>query len=73
MKQLFILDFSSGNAQSSAAEGLTEQEIEKYIQQRRDARAQKKFKEADAIRNTLLEKGVALEDFPDGRTLWRRK
>ncbi|MDK9701056.1 MAG: cysteine--tRNA ligase [bacterium] len=51
---------------------LSETDIHNYIERRRNARTQKQFAEADAIRKELLEKGVILEDTPGG-TIWRRK
>ena len=50
---------------------ITEVEIEKLISQRQEARLQKNFKQADAVRQQLLEKKVVLEDSPQGTT-WRR-
>ena len=51
--------------------GMTNEEIQTFIDQRNHARKKKDFKEADRIRGLLAEKGVALEDTPHG-TLWRR-
>ncbi len=47
-------------------------EIERLIAARRDARRQRDFATADRIRNELDERGIQLEDTPDG-TRWRRK
>jgi cysteinyl-tRNA synthetase len=49
---------------------LTEAEIEKKIEQRKEARDQKNWEEADTIRDGLLETGVVLEDRPD-KTVWK--
>jgi len=57
--------------QGGAPEGITEDEIKALIQQRLEARAAKNFAESDHIRDTLLEKGIALEDGPEG-TIWRK-
>ena len=42
------------------------------IQERKDARARKDFKAADAARDKLTAMGIVLEDGPSGTT-WRRK
>lgn len=44
--------------------------IEQLIEDRLNARRQKEWQKADEIRKTLLDKGVVLEDGPDG-TVWR--
>jgi len=49
---------------------LTREEIEHLITQRERARKSKNFSESDRIRNDLLQKGVVIEDGPDG-TEWR--
>ena len=46
--------------------------IESLIAQRLAARQERNFDAADSIRNTLLDRGVVLEDKPDGTTIWRR-
>ena len=51
---------------------LSEPEIEKMINLRNKARENKDYKEADRIRNELLDKGVLIED-KDGKTLWKFK
>jgi cysteinyl-tRNA synthetase len=50
---------------------LPEAEIEALIKQRNDARRLKNFAESDRIRALLAERGVVLEDGPQGTT-WRR-
>ena len=42
------------------------------IELRNKARANKNYKEADRIRDDLLDKGVLIED-KDGKTLWKFK
>lgn len=51
--------------------GVTPQEIEAQILARREARSRKDFAESDRIRDALLQRGIVLEDGPDGTT-WRR-
>jgi len=50
---------------------LSASDIESLIEKRNEARAEKNFAAADAIRDELLRKGVSIEDGPDG-TKWRR-
>jgi cysteinyl-tRNA synthetase len=47
-------------------------EIESLIQQRNDARKNKDFARADAIRDQLLDMGIVLEDTAQG-TVWKKK
>ena len=51
---------------------ITETEIENKIELRNKARADKDYKEADNIRDYLLDKGVLIED-KDGKTIWKFK
>lgn len=53
------------------SEELLDQEIEVLIQQREEARLQKNYKRADDIRDELKEKGIILEDTPQG-IRWKR-
>jgi cysteinyl-tRNA synthetase len=50
---------------------LSDQEIEQLIVQRAAARKNKDWAEADRIRESLKDQGIAIEDTPAG-TLWRR-
>lgn len=47
-------------------------DIESLIAQRLAARRNRDFDAADSIRKSLLDRGVVLEDKPDGTTVWRR-
>jgi len=49
---------------------ISEQDIIKKIDLRNKARENKDYKEADRIRNELLDKGVLIED-KDGKTIWK--
>ena len=51
---------------------ITESEIENLLSSRDKARENKNYKEADRIRDELLDKGVLIED-KDGKTLWKFK
>ncbi len=52
-----------------AGRTITEEEIEARLAERQEARKAKDFTRADAIRDALLEQGVALRDEPGG-TAW---
>ena len=51
---------------------ISEEEIENKIQLRNNARDNKDYKEADNIRDYLLDKGVLIED-KNGKTIWKFK
>ncbi len=51
---------------------MSDEQIEDYLQSRKDAKAQKDWKAADGIRDVLVGLGIILEDKPDGTTEWRR-
>ena len=51
---------------------LANDEIEDLIRQRNEARTEGNYKEADRIRDLLTDKGISLEDTPQG-TIWQRK
>jgi len=51
---------------------LGETDLERHIADRHDARRNKEFAKADAIRNDLAAQGIILEDRPDGTTRWKR-
>jgi cysteinyl-tRNA synthetase len=55
----------------AGAEDLTDAEIDRLIEARRNARKCKDFAEADRVREELSRRGVILEDGPKGTT-WRR-
>ena len=53
-------------------EGVSAGDIDKLIQERNQARAQKDWATADKIRDQLSTQGIVLED-KDGHTVWRKK
>ncbi len=68
-----IFDILKPNgAQPSSAPSIADAEIEKYIEERSQAKKGRNFARADEIRAALLEKGVVLEDTKDG-VRWKRK
>jgi cysteinyl-tRNA synthetase len=65
-------DNSSFTLEAEIIRGLTDEEIEAMIQQRKDARKAKNFAEGDRIRNELKDRGITLIDQKDGTTIWHR-
>ena len=55
-----------------ARQGLTDEAIDALVAERTQAKKQRNFARADAIRNVLAEKGVVIEDSKDG-VRWKRK
>jgi cysteinyl-tRNA synthetase len=55
-----------------ARQGLSDEEIETLVAERTQAKKQRNFARADAIRNELAAKGVVIEDSKDG-VKWKRK
>ncbi|MEO0348260.1 MAG: cysteine--tRNA ligase, partial [Pseudomonadota bacterium] len=47
--------------------------IKQLVAQRQQAKSDKDYQEADAIRNKLLSMGIVIEDKPGGKTTWRQK
>ena len=75
--ELVSLSNSLGILQDSPQEyftsgiSLSDNEIEGYIQKRKQAREDKDFKLSDKIRDDLLDKGIVLEDSEAG-TIWKK-
>ena len=72
----FIVLFNESNQQwldyKINRASINESEIENMINLRNKARENKKYEEADRIRDQLLDKGVLIED-KNGKTLWKFK
>ncbi|WP_341736787.1 cysteine--tRNA ligase [Microcoleus sp. CAWBG640] len=62
----------SGIGRGTIIRGLTDEDIEAMIQQRKDARKAKNFAEGDRLRDELKDKGITLIDQKDGTTIWHR-
>ena len=56
---------------ADSADGLSEDEIEALIAERTTARSEKRWADADAVRDRLQEAGIAIADSPEGTT-WSR-
>ncbi len=55
-----------------AARGLSDEQIDALIEERKKAKLRRDFSRADAIRNDLAAKGILLEDSKDG-VRWKRR
>ena len=55
------------------SDNMPDSKIEAAIALRRKFKTEKKYKEADEIREDLESNGIILEDTKDGKTTWRRK
>ncbi|HEY3197263.1 MAG TPA: cysteine--tRNA ligase [Nitrospirales bacterium] len=62
-------EFGQGEATASV---MADAEIERLIEERHQARAKKDWARADALRQELAERGIMIEDRPDGSTRWKR-
>lgn len=57
---------------SASDGGMLDEEVERLIAERQEARKQKQWARADEIRDLLAARGIVLEDTPQG-VRWRRK
>ena len=67
-----VLGLEARLEEETAADGLSDAEIEALIEQRSQARKAKNFAEGDRIRNELQDRGITLIDRPGGVTKWHR-
>ena len=74
MGELFGLFGSAPDAflQSASESDLAAEAVEALIAERAQAKRDKNFARADAVRDELLAAGILLEDSPEG-TQWRRE
>ena len=68
---LRLIDSALALKQQKTEAGEVNADIEALIQQRTDAKKQKNYALADKIRSELQEKGIILEDTPQG-TIWKK-
>ena len=57
---------------TSFGDNVDKDNIERLIEERKEARESKNFSRADEIRSELSDMGIEIEDTPDG-TIWRSK
>jgi cysteinyl-tRNA synthetase len=55
-----------------ASQSISDAEVDALVAERNDAKKQRNFARADALRSELAEKGIVIEDSKDG-TRWKRK
>ncbi|HXH74421.1 MAG TPA: cysteine--tRNA ligase [Bacteriovoracaceae bacterium] len=66
-----VLDALSKNDQNVSASGIDAAAIEKLIEERKEAKAQKNWGRADEIRKELATKKIIMQDNPDGSVSWK--
>ncbi|MBI5749174.1 MAG: cysteine--tRNA ligase, partial [Nitrospinae bacterium] len=64
--------FEREKSEGLASIGISEDEIKRLISEREMARKEKRWKDGDRIRDELNQKGIILEDSPQG-TKWKIK
>jgi len=65
-------EFQDLGIKLKTAVALSDDEIERLIADRNEARKRRDFARADEVRQTLAAQGITLEDRPDGTTRWKR-
>lgn len=66
------LEIPESEESEPAAGGLSDAEVEAFIEQRKAARQAKNFAESDRLRDELKAQGITLIDKPGGVTEWHR-
>ena len=66
-----LMDYPPTVVVSSKA-SIDDSEIERLLEERQQARARKDWTRADAVRQELAERSIAIEDRADGSTSWKR-
>jgi len=72
LDELEAIDRVLGFLPPADAAKLEDEEVERLIAERTEARRNKNWARADEIRDLLAERGIILEDTPQG-VRWRRK
>jgi cysteinyl-tRNA synthetase len=72
LAQIEEMDTIMGLLPQAAEAGLLDEEVDALIAERTEARANRNFARADEIRDLLADRGILLEDTPQG-IRWRRK
>jgi cysteinyl-tRNA synthetase len=70
--QVLGLEADSNEVKEEVSNGLSDEDIEGLIEQRKMARKNKNYAEGDRIRDELKEQGIILVDQPGGVTTWHR-
>jgi len=68
---LGVLDPSEWRTESAGGDDTDDAEIDRLVQARQEARASRDFAEADRIRDELADRGIVIEDTPQGPR-WKR-
>lgn len=72
LEQMELMDGVLGLLPPEMEEGLLDEEVDALIAERGEARKNRNWARADEIRDLLAERGIVLEDTPQG-IRWRRK
>jgi cysteinyl-tRNA synthetase len=67
-----VLGLDDASEGANVSHTLTDAEVDVLVTERNQARSERRFDDADAIRDSLDDQGVSLEDGPNG-TRWLRK